>query len=428
VAEPVAAVRKRGGLLWHRNFRLLWFGETVNQLGSAMALVGVPLLAVIGLQASAFAVSSLVAAAWLPWLIIGLPAGAWVDRLPCRAVMIACDLVSAALYATVPLAYWLHGLTIAQLLLVELLAGGAAVLFSTAYQVNLPSLVSEAELVEGNAKLQGSASAASLAGRGLAGLTAQALGAATALLFNAFSYLVSAACLLAIRVNPPQRQTRRPAFRLRRDVGEGMRLVLHDPYLRQLSLFGGLANFALDGYAAIVVVFLVRVVALSPGAVGVLMAVPGIGGLAGAFAARRIAGKIGTARTMLFSTLCALPFALLAPLADRGPRLAFYVAGILIAALGVVIANIITATFRQTYCPQNILGRVTATMRFVTFGTSPLGALAAGGIATWAGARNALWIMLAILATSGTVLLTPAFLERRDLPKAAAVAAPTSLR
>lgn len=125
MAEPVAAVRKRGGLLWHRNFRLLWFGETVNQLGSAMALVGVPLLAVIGLQASAFAVSSLVAAAWLPWLIIGLPAGAWVDRLPCRAVMIACDLVSAALYATVPLAYWLHGLTIAQLLLVELLAGGA---------------------------------------------------------------------------------------------------------------------------------------------------------------------------------------------------------------------------------------------------------------------------------------------------------------
>ena len=142
MGEPLAGGRRRGGLVWHRNFRLLWFGETVNQLGSAMALVGVPLLAVIGLGASPFVVGALAATAWLPWLVIGLPAGAWVDRLPARPLMIICDLVSAVLYASVPVAYWLHGLTIAQLLAVELLAGGAAVFFSTAYQVNLPSLVS----------------------------------------------------------------------------------------------------------------------------------------------------------------------------------------------------------------------------------------------------------------------------------------------
>jgi predicted MFS family arabinose efflux permease len=418
MGEPAIVARRRGGLLWHRNFRLLWFGETVNQLGSAMALVGVPLLAVIDLHASPFVVGALAAAAWLPWLVIGLPAGAWVDRLPVRPLMIICDLVPAALYASVPLAYWLHRLTIAQLLAVELLAGGAAVFFSTAYQVNLPALVSDADLVEGNAKLQGSASAASLGGRGLAGVIAQALGAVTALLFNAISFLVSAACLLAIHASEPNRKSRREQFRLRRDIGEGIRLVFADPYLRQLSLFGGAANFALDGYAAVVVVFLVRVLGLSAGLVGLLVAVPGVGGLTGALLARRISARLGTAKTMLVSTLGALPFALLTPLAAPGPRLAYYVAGILVAATGVGIGNVVQVTFRQIYCPAGILGRVTTTMRFVAFGTSPLGALAGGTLATGLGARNALWIMLGVLAVSGTVLLTPCFTGRRDLPTA----------
>lgn len=418
MGEPAIVARRRGGLLWHRNFRLLWFGETVNQLGSAMALVGVPLLAVIDLHASPFVVGALAAAAWLPWLVIGLPAGAWVDRLPVRPLMIICDLVPAALYASVPLAYWLHRLTIAQLLAVELLADGAAVFFSTAYQVNLPALVSDADLVEGNAKLQGSASAASLGGRGLAGVIAQALGAVTALLFNAISFLVSAACLLAIHASEPNRKSRREQFRLRRDIGEGIRLVFADPYLRQLSLFGGAANFALDGYAAVVVVFLVRVLGLSAGLVGLLVAVPGVGGLTGALLARRISARLGTAKTMLVSTLGALPFALLTPLAAPGPRLAYYVAGILVAATGVGIGNVVQVTFRQIYCPAGILGRVTTTMRFVAFGTSPLGALAGGTLATGLGARNALWIMLGVLAVSGTVLLTPCFTGRRDLPTA----------
>lgn len=427
MGEPLASERRHGGLVWHRNFRLLWFGETVNQLGTAMALAGVPLLAVIGLHASPFVVGALAATAWLPWLVIGLPAGAWVDRLPARPLMIICDLISAVLYASTPAAYWLHRLTIAQLLAVELLAGGATVFFSTAYQVNLPTLVSSTELVEGNAKLQGSASAASLGGRGLAGVTAQALGAATALLGNAISYLVSAACLLAIRPGEPRPEPRRQPPGLRRDIAAGIRLVFADPYLRQLSLFGGLANFALDGYAAVVVVFLVRVIGLSAGLVGVLIAVPGAGGLTGALLARRVSARLGTARTMLASTLGALPFGLLAPLAAPGPRLTLYVAGVLVAATGIGIANVVQATFRQVYCPAGVLGRVTATMRFVAFGTSPLGALTGGALATWLGARNALWIMLGILALSGTVLLTPRFTGHRDLPAAPAAETPAQI-
>lgn len=408
-----------------RNFRLFWIGETVNQLGSAMALIGVPLLAVLFLHATTFEVGVLAAAAYLPWLVIGLPAGAWVDRLPPRPVMIACDVASAILYASVPVAYAIGVLTIGQLLAVQLLAGAAAVVFGTAYQVNLPSLITSAELAEGNTKLQASTSAASLGGRGLSGVVTQLVGATAALVFNAASFAVSAACLLAIRAPEPRPVSPRQVTALRRDVAEGMALVFRDPYLRPLTLFGGVANFALDALAALVVVFLIRVVGLGAGLTGLLAALPGVGGLLAAFVARPVIATIGSARGLVLATIGGLPFALLIPLAGHGPRLVFYVAGTLIAATGVTIGNIITATFRQAYCPPGMLGRVTATMRFVTMGTSPFGALAGGALGTWLGPRDALWIVLSILAISGTPLLGPGFTRHRDLPAAPAASAPT---
>jgi hypothetical protein len=410
--------RRYGGLLRQRSFRLLWIGETVNQLGSAMALIGMPLLAVLSLHATTFDVGALAAAAYLPWLVIGLPAGAWIDRLPPRPVMIACDAASAALYASVPLAYAAGVLTIGQLLAVQLLAGAAAVVFGTAYQVNLPSLVKSSDLTEGNAKLQASASAAALGGRGLSGLVTQVVGATAALAFNAASFLVSAACLLAIAAPEPRPVAPRQASTLRRDVAEGMALVFRDPYLRPLAIFGGLANFALDALAALVVVFLVRVIGLAAGLAGLLVALPGLGGLLAAFAARPVIARIGSARGLLLATVGALPFALLIPLAGPGAGLLFYAAGTLVAATGVTMGNIIMATFRQVYCPADMLGRVTATMRFVTTGTSPFGALAGGVLGTWLGPRNALWVVLSILAVSGTPLLTRTITRHRDLPAA----------
>jgi hypothetical protein len=427
-AAPDGGRRRFGGLLRQRDFRLFWIGETVNQLGSAMALIGVPLLAVLSLHATTFEVGVLAAAAYLPWLVIGLPTGAWVDRLPPRPVMISCDVASAILYGSVPVAYAIGVLTIGQLLAVQLLAGAAAVVFGTAYQVNLPSLVTSAELAEGNAKLQASTSAASLGGRGLSGVVTQLVGATAALVFNAASFAVSAACLLAIRAPEPRPASPRQVTALRRDVAEGMALVFRDPYLRPLTLFGGLANFALDALAALIVVFLVRVVGLGAGLTGLLAALPGAGGLLAAFAARPVIATIGSARGLVLATIGALPFALLIPLAGHGPRLAFYVVGTLIAATGVTMGNIIMATFRQAYCPRGMLGRVTATMRFVTMGTSPFGALAGGALGTWLGPRDALWVVLSILAISGTPLLGPGFTRHRDLPVAAAPATATAPR
>jgi MFS family permease len=204
-AEAGSGVRSRrwrGGLLRQREFRLLWAGETVSQLGSTMAAVAAPLLVISVLRASTFTLSLVTAAFYVPWLIVGLPAGAWVDRVDARRLMIGCDLASALLYASLPLAAWLRALTVTQVLLAVALAGAANVLFGTAYQVFLPTLVTTGELVEGNAKLQAGASAASVGGPGVAGLIAAVAGAA-ALLLNAASFLVSAGCLLAVRGRRP---------------------------------------------------------------------------------------------------------------------------------------------------------------------------------------------------------------------------------
>jgi hypothetical protein len=394
------------GLLRERNFRLLWFGETVSGGGSSMAAVLIPLLAVTTLHASTFYVAALTAASYLPWLIIGLPAGAWVDRLPVRSLMIACDVVAAALYASLPVLAWLGLLNIGEVLVIALLAGGANVLFATAYQVYLPSLIDGADLMEGNAKLQGSASMALIGGRGVAGLAAEGLGAAPAVLFNAASFLVSAACLLGIRTRRPERTATAPGrASLRAEIAEGGRLVARDPYLRAITLYAAAGNLTYSGYSALLVVFLVKVAGLTAAVTGLLMSTVGVGGLAGALIARRLGGRLGTLPALRVTTLVTGVFALLIPLTRSGPAITYYIVGAFMVSAGTLVGNILSAAFRQAYCPPEMLGRVVGNMRFAAWGMMPLGALLAGALGTALGVRTALWVLLGGYALSGLILL-----------------------
>jgi predicted MFS family arabinose efflux permease len=403
---------------------LLWIGETISGAGSAMAVVGVPLLAVTILRAGTFAVATLTAAAYLPWLVIGLPAGAWVDRLAARPLMIACDVISALLYASLPTAAWIGVLTTGQVVLVALLAGAANVMFATAYQVCLPSLVTAGKLVEGNAKLQGSTSVATIVGRSAAGLAADSVGAAAALLFNAASFLVSAACLLRIRTEVVPHDPARRTTTVRAEISYGARFIARDPYLRPLTIYAAVANLAYTGNLALVVVFLVRVVGLGSAAVGLLLATAGIGGGLGALVVGQLTRALGTAHALLLSVLSAGLFGLLIPMTGKGPRLAYYTVGAAVVAGAIVVGSIIAGSFRQAYCPPEMLGRVTASMRFLAFGAIPLGALLAGTLGTALGVRNGLWAILAIYALSGTLLLTPAILSHKNLPSTAPGRAP----
>ncbi|KAB2374183.1 MFS transporter [Actinomadura montaniterrae] len=421
-APPHASRGRRRGPFRHRDFRSLWIGQTASKLGSGVTGVALPLIAVTALDAGTFQVALLPAAAWLPWLLVGLPAGAWVDRLPRRPVMLACDLAALLLFLSVPVAAWLDRLSVGHLLAVALGAGTASVFFHTACQVYLPSLLDGDELAEGNARMQASEAAAEVGGPAAAGLITQLAGAVNALLADAASFLVSALCLLAIRTREPRRRRAGHGGTLRREIGEGLRFVAADPYLRVLTVFSAASNIGLVGYQSILVVFLVREVGVSPGAVGALTAAAGAGGVLGAVSATALARRFGSARALLAAEAGAAPFGLLIPLTTPGPGLALAVAGGLAAGAGAAVGNVLKGSFRQVYTPRRLLGRVTVTMQLVGYGSIPLGALLGGTLGTALGVRPAMWIITAGLAATGTILLAGPLRRQRDLPDRPAAA------
>ncbi|GAB7034519.1 MFS transporter [Streptomyces sp. NPDC021749] len=409
-----------GLLRRHRDFRLLWCGETAGKFGAAVTNVAMPLVAVSTLHASTFAVGLLAAAGWLPWLLIGLPVGVWVDRVRRRPLMLASAALSLTLFAAVPVLARYGRLGLGALLAVALLTGGAAVVFQTAYSAYLPTLLDPADQAEGNAKLHGSASAAQIVGQGTAGLLAQLAGAVNGLLANAGTFLVSLLCLLGIRhgePRPAERNDGRAARSLPAEIAEGVRLVAGDVWFRTLTLFGALSNLALMAYQSLVAVFLVREVGLPSGAVGGLLALASTGGIAGAFLVRRAAAGLGTARAMLLYELGLPSAALLIPLTTQGAGTLLYVAGSFGVSAGVVGGNILKVGFQQRYCPPYLLGRLVASSAFLNYGTLPLGALLGGALGSALGVRTALWITTAGVPLAALTLVLSPVRTVRDLPE-----------
>ncbi|WP_354640212.1 MFS transporter [Kitasatospora camelliae] len=404
-----------GLLRRHRDFRLLWTGETANKFGSAVTGLAMPLIAVTTLDASTFEIGLLGAAGWLPWLLIGLPVGVWVDRMRCRPVMLAASAASLVLFATIPLAALAGVLTMAQLLIVALATGAAGVFFQTAYTAYLPGLLAPADQAEGNAKLHGSASAAGIVGLGSGGLIGQLAGPVNGLLANTVTFLLSLWCTARIRHREPV-ATGRPRRALRQEVGEGLRLVAGNVWFRTFTLFGATSNLMLTGYQSILVVFLIREVGLDSGVVGVLIALASTGGIVGAAVARRVAARMGTARAMLFFELVLPLTTLLIPLTGAGAGLALYVLGGCGVSAGVVAGNVIKSTFQQRYCPPELLGRLSASSAVLNFGAIPVGALLGGLLGTELGLRPAMWLLTAGVPLAGLVLWFSPMRGRRDLP------------
>ncbi|MEV6974202.1 MFS transporter [Kitasatospora sp. NPDC093806] len=407
--------RSRWGLWAQGNFRKLWIGETTSGLGTAVGNVALALVAVVTLDASPFMVGVLTASAWVPWLFLGLLAGAWVDRWPRLKVMLVCDLLLLVLFGSVPVAGWFDALTMAQLIVVALLAGAVKVFFSTAYSAVLPTLVAKPDLLEANVKLRSGDSAAEIAGPGLAGLLSQAFGAASGLLADAVTYLVSAFCLGGIRAEekPPARSERRGILR---EIGEGVRFLVHDPYLRTLASFAAVGNLGLNGIQAVQTVFLVRSVGVTPGGIGAVFAVVSVGGLAGAALAGRIARRFGTARGLLLCELVAAPFILLLPLAGTRLPLAVSAVAWSVAVCGVIAGNVIAGSFYQGYCPPAMIGRIRASASTVNFSAIPVGALLGGWLGEVLGARTTIWIMASVLLSAGAVLLASPLRGLRNFP------------
>lgn len=411
-AEPRRSLLRR-----HRDFRLLFVGEVAGKYGASVTGLALPLIAVTRLHAGAFLVSTLPAATWLPWLLIGLPVGAWVDRMSRRAVMLASAAASLLLYLTIPIAAALGLLSYLQLLVVALLAGTSTVFFQTAYTAYLPSLVTEPDRAEGNAKLQGSASTAQIVGLGSGGTLAQLFGAVDSLLANTLTFAVSLLCTASIK----QREQLPPAVERERrtllaEVGEGLRIVVRDRWLRSFLLYGATANLALTAYQSIQVVFLLNRAHLPASALGTLIGAASVGGVLGALVARRVGAAIGTARAMLLFLLGLPSLVLLIPLTGNGAGVLCYLVGGAAVSGGVVAGNVLRATFTQGYVPAELLGRISASSAFLNYSLIPLGALLGGALAGGLGVLPAMWLTCAALPLAALILWFSPLRRYRDLP------------
>lgn len=401
--------------LRQRDFRIFWLGSSVNKLGTGVNGVVTPLFAVTALHAGALQVGLLTAATWLPWLLVGLPAGAWVDRLPRRPILVSASTLSMLLMLGIWTAARTGTATIALLLFVALAVGIAGVFANTAGVVFLPSLAGPDHLTEANAKLQASEAVALVAGPSLGGVLAGLSGPSLGLLLDAVSFAFSAVCLVLIRCQertPPSRRRNR----LARDVAEGMRLVLRDPLLRVMTASAAVANLAMTGTEGLAVVFLKRTLHIGSSWIGVLVASWGIGATVGALAATRVAARIGSARTLLVATLAGSPFGFLVPLSTGGGGLVLFVLGALVPFVGVAMYNVVAGSFRQHYCAPGTLGRVTATMKCFLYGAAPVGAVTGGAMAAGFGVRGALWVTMALNVAAAYLFLFSPVRRMRDLP------------
>jgi MFS family permease len=398
-----------GGLWRHADFLKLWSAETISQLGTQVSLLALPLVAVITLDVSAFEVALLNVIEFAPFILVSLPAGVWVDRLRRQPILVVGDLGRAFLLATIPLAWALDVLTIWQLYAVGFGVGICTVFFDVAYQSYLPSLVDREQLVEGNAKLEVSRSGAQIAGPAVAGPLVQALTAPFAVLVDAVSFAASALFLFRIRTREtaPRRPEAGDRGRMRRDLAEGLRYVLGHRYLRWIAASTATFNFWGNVMWAILLVYAVRVLDLSPSEIGLVFAIGNLGYLAGAVTTSRISTVLGIGPTIVIGAATGVA-ALLVPLAPKSEPLPFLIAAQVILGFGLPLYNVAQVSLRQAITPERLQGRMNSVMRFLVWGVIPLGALVGGAIASAGSLRAAIWVgAVGMSLTFVPVLLSP---------------------
>jgi MFS family permease len=395
-----SSVKPRGGLLRHANFLKLWTAETVSVFGSQVSALAIPFVAATLLKVSPFEFALLGTLEFLPFILFTLPAGAWVDRLRRRPIMITGDLGRAIALATIPIVFAINPtwLTIWQLYVVAFVTGTLTVFFDVSNQSYLPSIVERDELIEGNSKLQISQSAAQIAGPGIAGLLIQLVEAPFAIVLDSLSFVWSAIFVFLIRKPEPpvlhpadETGSKRPS--IVSDVKDGLRFVLGHSSLRAISGGTASSNLFSSVGGAIMLLYAVNELHLSAGEIGIAFALGNFGALAGAFLANRIAGWFGLGPTIVASLFMGgflMLFIALAPVGDAA--VPFLVVGGIFGGLSQMVYNINQVSYRQAICPPRMQGRMNATVRFLVWGTMPIGSLIGGAIASVIGLHETIWI------------------------------------
>ena len=394
-SEVGAAAPRRRSLWRHRDFMKLWTGQTISQLGDEVTQLAIPLVAALTLKVTPFEFGLLAVLQFLPFILLTIPAGVWVDRMRRRPILIGANLGRAVLLASIPVAFLGGWLTLWQLYAVAFAIGCLEVFFDVAYQSYLPSVVERDRLVEGNAKLELSVSATGFIGPGVAGFLADLLRPAIAIFFDAASYLGSVLFMLLIRrpeAPPEPHDAAGPRPSMRREAAEGLRYVLGHRYLRYIAACTGIANLFGNLGGAILILYIVRELGLTAATIGIVISIGNLGILAGALLAERLGRWIGVGPTIVWSALLS-SFSLIAvAIAPRDAPVPYLIAGGFIGVMTAVVYNINQVSLRQAITPDRMLGRMNATMRFIVWGTIPIGALLGGVLGGVIGLQNTIWV------------------------------------
>ena len=394
--------------MWrHRDFLSLWGAETISQFGTQVSLLALPLVAILVLEESAFKVAALTSVEFLPFLLFTLPAGVWVDRLRRKPILVLGNAGRAVALLSVPIVYWVGGLTIWQLYVVGFAVGTCTVFFDVAYQSYIPALVGREDVVEANSKLEISRAAANIAGPGMAGGLIALLTAPVAVLVDAVSYAISALLLFGIRKEEeaPPRAERRS---LRDELGEGLRYVFRNPYQRTMVVMTALSNFFGQVVFSILLVYAVRELDLSAGTIGIALAIGNLGTLASALTAKRIGDRLGVGRTILLASCLFGPGTLLIAFAPQAYALPLIVLAMIVIGFGGILYNVTAISLIQAITPDRILGRANASRRFVVWGVVPLGGFTGGALASTIGLRETMVVgALGGLLTIVPILVSP---------------------
>ncbi|HEV7525238.1 MAG TPA: MFS transporter [Acidimicrobiia bacterium] len=383
-------------LLRHRDFMRLWSAESVSQLGSQVSLLALPLVAISVLHATTFEVGALTAVEFSPFVLFGLPAGAIVDRLRRRPILIWCDIGRAAALASVPIASAFGSLTYAQLVAVVFVTGTLTVFFDVAYQSILPAIVDRDQLTDGNAKLEVSRSSAQTAGPGIGGLLVQWIGAASAVTADAVSFVASALLIRSMRAHePPPAPADETKTRLRALIGEireGLRYVLRHPVLRMIAGSTATSNFFSSMSMAVFLLYAVRERHYSAGLIGIIFTLGNVGALVGAVTTARVTRAVRLGPAIMLGMLVSSLAMLLIGLAPTQHAAVYFVVAWLVFGFGGTLYNIDQVSPRQAITPHGLQGRMNASMRFMVWGTMPFGSLAGAALGSALGLRPTLLV------------------------------------
>ncbi|MDC4232914.1 MFS transporter [Actinomyces sp. B33] len=391
-------------------FLHLWAGETASQIGFQVAALATSAMAITILHASTDEVGLLNALQTIAFLLIGLPAGAWVDRWRKRRTMIAADLVRVAALASVPIADMLGGLTLAHLMVVAAVMGLATVFFDVAYQSYVPVIVGPTQVGDANGRLEASFQIARIGGPGLGGWLSAVASAPLAYAATAGAYGFSA--LAVWRISEPEaRPVPLAGTGLWRQIREGLDYVRSEPLLAPLFACISMASFFMQAQVVLVPVLVLRTLGMSASTLGGLLSLGAVGGLIGAIARPRIVRRLGEGRSIYLCNVIGVVASLGLPLSARAGSLAaaVIVAASVVGSFFLTIYNVTQMSLRQRLCPPELLGRLNATFRFAVWGMMPLGSLACGALAERMGVEAAMYVFTAgALVAGGLMALTPA--------------------